>query len=58
MGKEKSLWRVLTSSPITQKKKLKARRMKNNFRKNNFKKMVHNPKARNSDKNDDNDCCK
>jgi hypothetical protein len=29
---------VLTSSPVIQKKKQKAKRMKNNF-----KKMVHNP---------------
>jgi hypothetical protein len=24
----------------------------------NFRKMVHNPNTRNSDKNDDSDCCK
>jgi hypothetical protein len=44
-GKEKSSWRVLTSSPVTQKRKLEAK-----HRKNNFKKMVHNPNSSNSDK--------
>jgi hypothetical protein len=51
--KEKSPWRVLSSSPIIGKKNLKAR-----HRKNNFKKMVHNPNSSNSGKNDDSDCCK
>jgi hypothetical protein len=51
-GKEKSLWRVLTSSHIIQKKKLKAKHGKNNF-----KKMVHNQNSSNSDKNDYSDCC-
>jgi hypothetical protein len=44
---------VLTSLPIIQKKKLKAKYMKNNF-----KKMVHNPNSINSDKNYDSDCCR
>jgi hypothetical protein len=44
---------VLTSSPVIQKKKLKAKRMKNNF-----KEMVRNPNSSNADKNDDSDCCK
>jgi hypothetical protein len=52
-GKEKSPWRVPTSSPIIRKKKLKAK-----HRKNNLKKRVHNPNSSNSDKNDDTDCCK
>jgi hypothetical protein len=52
-GKEKSPWRVLTGSPIIQKKKIKAKHGNNNF-----KKMVHNPNLSNSDKNDDSDCCK
>jgi hypothetical protein len=52
-GKGKSPWRVLISSPIILKKKLKAR-----HRKNNLKKMVHNPYSSNSDKNNDTDCCK
>jgi hypothetical protein len=52
-GKEKSPWRVLTSSPVIQKKKLTAK-----HRKNKFKKMVHNPNSSNSNKNDDTDCCK
>jgi hypothetical protein len=51
-GKEKSPWRVLTSSHIIQKKKLKAKHGKNNF-----KKMVHNPNLSTSDKNHDSDCC-
>jgi hypothetical protein len=45
-GKDKSSWSVLTSSPVIQKKKLKAK-----HRKNNFKKMVRNPNSSNSDKN-------
>jgi hypothetical protein len=52
-GKEKSPWRVLNSSPVIQKKKLKDK-----HRKNNFKKIVHNQNSNNSDKNDDSDCCK
>jgi hypothetical protein len=32
-GKDKSVWGVLTSSPVFQKKKLKARYWKNNFSK-------------------------
>jgi hypothetical protein len=48
VGKEKSPWRVPNSSPVTQKKKLKAK-----HRKNNSKKMVHNPNSSNSDKNHD-----
>jgi ribosomal silencing factor RsfS len=52
-GKEKSPWRVLTSSPIMQKKKLNAKR-----RKYNFKKTAHSPNSSNPDKNDDSDCCK
>jgi hypothetical protein len=51
--KGKSPWRVPSSSPVIQKKKLKAK-----HRKNNLKKMVHNPKPSNSDKNDDTNCCK
>jgi hypothetical protein len=43
---------VHTSSPIIQKKKLKAKRMKNNF-----KQMFDKPNSSNSDKNDDSDCC-
>jgi hypothetical protein len=52
-GKEKSPWRVLTSSPVIGKKKLNAK-----HRKNNFKKMVHDPNSSSSDKNYDTDCCK
>jgi hypothetical protein len=52
-GKKKSPWRVLTGSPVFQKKKLKAK-----YRNNNFKEMVHNPNSSSSDKNDDTDCCK
>jgi hypothetical protein len=52
-GNEKSPRRVLTSSPVTQKTKLKAK-----HRKNNFKKMVQSPNSSNSDKNDARDCCK
>jgi hypothetical protein len=40
---------VLTSLPIIQEKKLKAKHMENNF-----KKMVHNPNSSNCDS----DCCK
>jgi hypothetical protein len=52
-GKQKSRWRVLTGSPETQQKKLKAK-----YRKNNFKKMVRSPNSSNSDKNDESGCCK
>jgi hypothetical protein len=52
-GEEKSPWRVLSSSPVVQEKKPKAR-----LRKKNFKKMVHNPNSSNFGKNDDTDCCK
>jgi hypothetical protein len=51
--KEKSPCRVLAGWPVVQKKQLKAK-----HRKNNFKKTVHNPNSRNSDENDDSDCCK
>jgi hypothetical protein len=44
---------VLTSSPVIQRKKLKAKRMKNNF-----KKMVRNRNSSNSTKNDDSGYCK
>jgi hypothetical protein len=44
---------VLTSSPIIQKKKLKAKHVKNNF-----KKMVQNLNSSSSDNNDHSGCCK
>jgi hypothetical protein len=47
------LGEVLTSSPIIQKNKLKAKHMKNNF-----KKIVHNPNSSNSDKNNESEFCK
>jgi hypothetical protein len=52
-GKEKSPWRVLTGSPVIQKRKLKAK-----HRKNNFEEMVHNPNSSNSDKSNESYCCK
>lgn len=51
--KGKSPWTVPTSSSVIQRKREKAKRMKNNF-----KKLVHNRKARSSDKDNGNDCCK
>ena len=44
---------VLTTSPIIQRKKQKARRIKNNF-----KKVVHNANWSDIDKNSDTDWCK
>jgi hypothetical protein len=48
---KKSPCSVLTSSPVIQKKKLKA-----NHRKYNFKKTAHNPNSSNSDQNNDSEC--
>jgi len=45
--------KVLTSSPIIQRKKQAAK-----CAKNNFKEMIHNPNSISADKNDDSDRCR